>query len=98
VQNSVLKLRPPSFFLPACHLIGTLLPCLLLAGCAGEFRASSDSTLKTPLVIWITPAAIPYGTALGVAQLNAVASVPGSFAYTPALGTILIVGAQTLSV
>ena len=74
------------------------MPCLLLAGCAGEFRASSDSTLKTPLVIWITPAAIPYGTALGVAQLNAVASVPGSFAYTPALGTILIVGAQTLSV
>src|SRR6185503_5837966 len=33
-----------------------------------------------------------YGTPLGAAQLNATANVPGSFAYTPAAGTVLAAG------
>jgi hypothetical protein len=42
---------------------------------------------------------IPYGTPLSSAQLNATASVPGTFAYTPAAGTVLPAGSgQTLSV
>jgi hypothetical protein len=49
-------------------------------------------------VTWATPAAIAYGTALSAAQLNATSSVPGSFAYTPALGTVLSAGMQTLKV
>jgi N-acetylneuraminic acid mutarotase/DNA-binding beta-propeller fold protein YncE len=52
----------------------------------------------TPLVItWPTPAAITYGTALSSAQLDATANVPGSFTYSPAAGTILKAGTQTLT-
>jgi len=47
---------------------------------------------------WPHPADIVYGTALGALQLNATASVEGSFTYSPAKGTVLHVGAaQTLS-
>jgi hypothetical protein len=49
-------------------------------------------------VSWSNPAAITYGTALSGTQLNATASVPGTFAYLPALGTVLTAGPQTLSV
>ncbi len=53
----------------------------------------------TPTVSWTKPADIDYGTALGASQLNATASVPGIFSYTPALGTVLKAGlAQKLSV
>jgi sugar lactone lactonase YvrE len=52
----------------------------------------------TPAITWSTPAAISYGTALSVAQLDATSTVAGTFTYTPAAGTILGAGAQTLSV
>jgi alpha-tubulin suppressor-like RCC1 family protein len=53
----------------------------------------------TPTITWNAPAAIAVGTALTAAQLNATANVPGTFVYTPALGTVLPAGAaQTLSV
>jgi len=51
-----------------------------------------------PTVTWSNPAAISFGTALSGTQLNATASVPGSFAYTPAAGALPSVGSQTLSV
>ena len=52
-----------------------------------------------PVVTWNNPAAITYGTTLGVSQLNATANVPGTFVYTPAAGTLLNAGTnQTLSV
>lgn len=48
---------------------------------------------------WATPAAITYGAALGAAQLNANARVPGTFTYSPDAGTVLNAGnAQLLSV
>ncbi|HML77906.1 putative Ig domain-containing protein, partial [Geobacter sulfurreducens] len=53
---------------------------------------------QTPSISWATPGAITYGTALGGTQLNATASVPGTFAYTPAAGTVLNAGTRTLSV
>ena len=37
------------------------------------------------------------GTALGPWQLNAVANTPGTFVYTPAAGTVLAAGVQTLT-
>src|SRR5207244_8447444 len=40
----------------------------------------------TPVITWATPAGITYGTALSAVQLNATASVPGSFVYTPEIG------------
>jgi hypothetical protein len=52
----------------------------------------------TPTVTWAAPAAITYGTALSATQLNATASVPGTFSYSPAAGTVLSAGTQTLSV
>ena len=57
----------------------------------------------TPIINWATPAAITYGTALSGAQLDATATyngttVGGTFVYTPAKGTVLTAGTQTLSV
>ncbi len=52
----------------------------------------------TPTITWATPAAITYGTALSATQLNASSTVAGSFAYSPAAGTVLTAGAQTLTV
>ncbi len=64
--------------------------------------ASATTTINvqkaTPTVTWTSPASIVYGTALGAAQLDASASVAGTFAYTPAAGTVLGAGSQTLSV
>ncbi len=55
-------------------------------------------TKATPTIKWATPAAINYGTALSSAQLNATASVAGTFSYSPAAGTVPAAGADTLSV
>jgi sugar lactone lactonase YvrE len=51
-----------------------------------------------PTVTWETPAAIVSGTALSATQLDATASAPGAFVYTPAAGSIPAVGSDTLSV
>jgi hypothetical protein len=50
--------------------------------------------LDPTAVTWPSPAYIPYGTPLGSTQLNAMASIPGTFSYTPAVGTVLPVGAS----
>jgi len=42
-----------------------------------------------PVISWANPLAIIYGVALGPAQLNASADVPGTFSYAPSAGTIL---------
>src|SRR5581483_9597317 len=52
----------------------------------------------TPAVNWPQPASIVFGTKLGSAQLDATSPVPGKFVYTPAAGTVLQPGQQTLSV
>ena len=53
---------------------------------------------QTPKITWADPNAIIVGIALSVTQLNAIFSVPGVCVYTPALGTKLSIGIQTLSV
>src|SRR5207302_10023101 len=55
-------------------------------------------TAATPIVTWANPASITYGTALSSTQLNASATVGGSFAYTPAAGSVPATGTDTLSV
>ena len=52
---------------------------------------------STPTITWPTPSAITYGTALSATQLDATASVAGTFTYSPAAGTVLKAGSQTLS-
>jgi hypothetical protein len=69
--------------------------------------ASVTKTVKikvgkvTPTITWGTSGTLPaitYGTKLSATQLNATASVPGTFTYHPAAGTVPVAGTQTLSV
>jgi hypothetical protein len=65
-------------------------------------RALQKLTVNTvnkavPTLAWAPPAAISYGTPLSSTQLNATASVPGTFVYSPAAGSVLPPGSQTLS-
>ena len=48
--------------------------------------------------MWAPLSPTKQGTALGAAQLNATANVPGTFSYSPAAGTVLPVGSQQLTV
>ena len=45
-----------------------------------------------PVLTWVNPAGIIYGTALSRLQLNAVANVPGKYEYSPSEGAVLNVG------
>ena len=47
----------------------------------------------TPKITWAKPGAITYGTALSAMQLDAAASVAGTFAYSALAGTVLNGGA-----
>ena len=71
--------------------------------------APSDSNFKgvsfaptapaptTPTITWPAETAITFGSALSTDQLNAATTVPGTFTYTPPVGTVLSTGAnQTL--
>ncbi|TDQ06308.1 putative Ig domain-containing protein, partial [Pedobacter metabolipauper] len=56
---------------------------------------NSDVTMVT----WSAPADLIYGTALSAIQLNASAAIPGTFKYSPEIGTLLHSGTgQMLSV
>ena len=78
---------------------------LLVFGGATTMGASLSDTWTygsaprtTPTITWATPAPITQGTPLSGVQLDATASVPGSFAYLPPAGTVLSAGTQTLTV
>ena len=74
---------------------------VVTAAVSGATSASflMNNAKGTPTITWAMPAAIPYGTVLSAAQLNAsVAGVAGSLVYTPLAGTVLGAGKQTLSV
>jgi hypothetical protein len=63
--------------------------------------ASATLTVSKPMpaLSWATPAPITYGTALSSTQLDASSGgVAGTFTYTPAAGTVLTAGSQSLSV
>ncbi|MDA7676560.1 cohesin domain-containing protein, partial [bacterium] len=51
-----------------------------------------------PVIDWGSPASIVYGTKLSATQLSAKANVGGDLTYDPVLGTLLGVGAHTLTV
>jgi N-acetylneuraminic acid mutarotase len=65
---------------------------------SSAIASAKYTIMQTPAIGWTTPAAITYGTALGSAQLDASSTVGGTFSYSPAAGTVLGAGAQTLSV
>jgi hypothetical protein len=55
-------------------------------------------TRRTLAIVWLAPGRITYGTALNDTQLNATASVPGTFLYNPGPGAVLAAGEHTPSV
>ncbi|UOQ66085.1 MBG domain-containing protein [Hymenobacter volaticus] len=71
---------------------------------APQLTASVTATKANQTITWANPAAIVYGTPLSNTQLNAtVAGAPygtaaGALTYTPASGTVLNAGSQTLRV
>lgn len=67
-----------------CGSVTSLSPFILING--------------VPSVSWSGPQSITYGTPLSSTQLNATASVPGTFTYSPAAGSVIGPGQQTLSV
>lgn len=70
---------------------------LLLAISVGCGAPAPTAHSSQTVITWTPPASIAAGTALGPAQLNAVANVPGAFAYSPPAGTVLSAGAHTLT-
>jgi hypothetical protein len=54
-------------------------------------------TQANPVITWAALSPIQQGSALGAAQLNATASVPGTFSYSPAAGAVLPAGTQQLT-
>ena len=60
-----------------------------------DYEPASDSGSVTvvgkalPVITWVNPAAITYGTALSATQLNATSNVPGTFVYSPSAGNII---------
>ncbi len=90
---------PPSGFL-STGSAGPQVYSVTSAAGGFTFAASLAYTVvkATPALSWGTPAAITYGTPLSATQLDATASVPGTFAYNPPAGTILDAGNHTLAV
>jgi hypothetical protein len=97
----------------ACSIAGSTVTLTSAGNCAVTAHQAGDAIYDpapdvtrsftiakaTPVITWTAPADIVYGTALSGAQLNATASVAGSFVYTPSAGTVLSAGAgQTLRV
>ena len=71
-------------------------PPTLVAPAQSQAGATPTATGAPPTVAWATPEPITCGTALTATQLNATASAPGTFVYTPGPGYVLPVGTHTL--
>ncbi|MGC2466342.1 MAG: Ig-like domain repeat protein [Candidatus Acidiferrum sp.] len=92
------------FTIPASTKAGSY-PIQAAYNGTSSFAASADSmhtltiSKTTPSISWNPPASVASGTALGPVQLNATASIPGTFVYNPPAGTVLPIGStQTLNV
>ncbi|HEX4007415.1 MAG TPA: alkaline phosphatase family protein [Acidobacteriaceae bacterium] len=75
-----------------CLFLCAVLPVLSAA------PARSLAAQLTPVITWRVPAPIVYGTPLSSTQLDATASVPGTFTYIPHAPTVLDAGTRKLSV
>lgn len=78
-----IKIRPA-----ICFLILTVYLVSFTVSCKKDETISK----KDPVITWANPADISFGTLLSATQLNATADVPGTFVYTPAVGTTLTTG------
>jgi len=57
-------------------------------------KKDESTSKRDPVITWANPADIGFGVFLSPTQLNATADVPGTFVYTPAIGTKLNIGAN----
>ncbi|MFO0957659.1 MAG: Ig-like domain repeat protein [Isosphaeraceae bacterium] len=92
-----------SYRIPGGTPIGSFTIRADYAGTASLGAQSATGILAigrvTPRITWATPAEIAYGTPLSALQLDATASAPGTFAYSPPAGTVLPAGSgQVLNV
>jgi Flp pilus assembly CpaE family ATPase len=62
-----------------------------------QATVSLEVAMATPTIEWSNPAPIIRGTPLSTTQLNATASVSGTFDYSPAAGEVLAAGTHTIS-
>ncbi len=65
---------------------------------AASVTRITTAQMEASIISWATPVPITYPAALSTTQLDATANVAGKFVYSPAAGTVLTVGSQTLSV
>lgn len=78
--------------------------CVLDANQAGDTdylaapQAQQSITVRANPLSWATPAKVTYGTRLSSVQLDAHATIAGTFAYSPGAGTVLGVGQHLLDV
>src|ERR1035437_4599532 len=79
------------------NVSGTFTPADSTGYTTAPAAVSLTGTKATPAIAWLTPAPITYGAALSPDQLNATASIPGSFVYTPAEDAVLTAGVRTLT-
>jgi hypothetical protein len=114
VTGAGLSLAPSPVYSGACAAAPVNVPdtpCMAgytYAGDANHNGSSGSSTItitRAPQTItWAAPGNIVFGSALSTTQLNASVagvaggSAPGALTYTPAAGTTLLVGTQTLRV
>ncbi len=75
-------------------ILFTFLAMLTIASFNSCTKDPITPTKKDPVITWTNPVDITNGTLLSATQLNATADVPGTFVYTPALGTNLSEGAN----
>jgi Flp pilus assembly CpaE family ATPase len=84
---------------PGTHTLWvTFTPVETAGGAPVQAAVSITVTKATSSIKWPAPAVIACGTALSGIQLNATASVPGKFDYTPPAGEVLTAGKHELSV
>ena len=91
VDGSEGKINDIKYLIELRHLGASVV--LTATGLTSGLTAQTTFTDHgTPTINWSDPADITVGTALGVTQLNATASVAGTFVYNPDSGTVLSLG------
>ncbi len=91
IENNVLSITPSPGY------VGTFTVTTSVSDGPDTASQSFHVTVvqaQTPTITWANPAEIVTGTPLTALQLDATASVLGTFTYTPAAGTVLGAGAD----
>lgn len=90
----------PTLNLTGVQAVDDAFYTVVVSNPAGSVSSSSVrlDVVEPTILTWSDPSSISYGTGLSLAQLNATASAPGTFVYTPPLASVLEVGATTLNV